>query len=88
MEVAFKRAFLRDLKKLPADYRARVEAFAFEAVPDAEDLTTLQCVKIAGYENYFRKRIGPYRIGFKLAGGVATFYRVLHRRDIYRYFPQ
>lgn len=87
MEALFKRAFLRDLRKLPADYRARVEAFAFEEVVDASDLMELNCVKIAGHEGSFRKRIGPYRVGFKVSDGVVTFYRVLHRREIYRYFP-
>ncbi|MCC5620529.1 type II toxin-antitoxin system RelE/ParE family toxin [Nostoc sp. CHAB 5715] len=32
-------------------------------------------------------RVGDYRIGFTVAGDTITFVRVLHRKDIYRYFP-
>jgi mRNA interferase RelE/StbE len=32
-------------------------------------------------------RVGDYRIGVVLEDGVVTFVRVLHRRDVYRYFP-
>ena len=43
--------------------------------------------KIEGYENYYRLRIGDYRLGFKLSGDTIEFIRFLHRRDIYRRFP-
>lgn len=88
METAFKRSFLKDLRKLPPDYRRRIEVFALEEAVAADDLGELgRCVKITGYSNYYRKRFGDYRVGFKVERGLITFYRILHRRDIYRYFP-
>ena len=37
--------------------------------------------------DFYRIRIGHYRIGLKLQENVVHFVRILHRKDIYRYFP-
>jgi mRNA interferase RelE/StbE len=37
--------------------------------------------------SYYRIRIGEYRIGLIFSGGIVTFVRCLHRKEIYRYFP-
>ena len=88
METAYKRSFLKDLRKLPSDYRRRVEKFALEESVAADALGELgPCVKITGYSHYYRKRFGDFRVGFTIKENVITFYRVLHRREIYRYFP-
>ncbi|HAO10876.1 MAG TPA: plasmid stabilization protein, partial [Planktothrix sp. UBA8407] len=43
--------------------------------------------KLKGDDNAYRLRVGDYRIGFYFDGETVTFARVLHRKDIYRYFP-
>lgn len=43
--------------------------------------------KLKGYKSYFRVRIGDYRIGLYLEKNIVVFSRVLHRKDIYKYFP-
>jgi mRNA interferase RelE/StbE len=43
--------------------------------------------KLKGSEDYYRIRIGNYRVGIILADDTVIFVRFLHRRDIYRYFP-
>ncbi len=45
------------------------------------------CKKLKGSENYYRIRIGNYRIGFKLEDNSIVLLRFLHRKEIYRYFP-
>ncbi|MGH2412635.1 MAG: type II toxin-antitoxin system RelE family toxin, partial [Microcystaceae cyanobacterium] len=35
----------------------------------------------------YRIRLGDYRIGLFIEGKTVTFARVLHRKEIYRYFP-
>ncbi|MGL4377778.1 MAG: type II toxin-antitoxin system RelE family toxin [Microcoleaceae cyanobacterium] len=40
-----------------------------------------------GDDNAYRLRVGDYRIGFYFDDETITFVRVLHRKDIYRYFP-
>ena len=36
---------------------------------------------------YFRIRIGDFRIGLRLENDTLIFVRCLNRKDIYRYFP-
>lgn len=43
--------------------------------------------KLEGYDSYYRLRVGDYRIGIKTENDVVIFMRVLHRKEIYRYFP-
>ena len=86
----FKKTFLKDLAELPAAYRKRIEKLVFEEYPgissedDKLDIRKIQ----EGYENYYRIRIGSYRIGCEIeAGNKISFYRVKDRKDIYRVFP-
>lgn len=43
--------------------------------------------KLKGYQTYYRIRFGNYRVGVGYEEDVLTFQRVLHRKEIYRYFP-
>ncbi len=43
--------------------------------------------KMQGYETLYRIRLGDYRIGIEVVGEQVVFVRMLHRKDIYRYFP-
>ena len=90
MKTAFRRSFTRDLKKLKKDPQmlGRVRA-AIEEIEAAGELGELAGVKklTGGGGDYYRLRIGDYRIGIELAEEVVVFVRCLHRRDVYRYFP-
>jgi len=45
--------------------------------------------KIEGYESYYRIKIGDYRLGLEASSiKEVTLMRILHRKDIYRYFPK
>ena len=50
-----------------------------------EQLANLKKLKADG--DYYRIRLGDYRIGIVLDGDAVIFVRVLHRKDIYRHFP-
>lgn len=43
--------------------------------------------KLRGYQNFHKVRFGNYRLGIRLEGEILILERVLHRKDIYRYFP-
>ena len=43
--------------------------------------------KLVGFDNAYRIRIGDYRVGLLVEGDTVIVSRVLHRRDMYRYFP-
>ena len=49
------------------------------------DITKLE--KITGYKNYYRIKVRDFRIGLKIENDILYFMRVLHRKDIYKYFP-
>ncbi|MFM8295801.1 MAG: type II toxin-antitoxin system RelE family toxin [Microcystaceae cyanobacterium] len=43
--------------------------------------------KLKSKKNYYRIRIGGYRLGISLENNEVTFIRIRHRREIYRKFP-
>ena len=88
MTSAFRRRFLRDLKKVRAEsvrVRARSAIEAVEAADSLADVPGLR--KLSGADRFYRIRIGDYRIGLFVDGDTVEFVRLLHRRDMYRYFP-
>ncbi len=88
MKTAYRKRFLKDLAVLPAGVRARIETFVFETVPGADTLAeTGKIEKMRGYEQCYKARFGNYRVGLIVRNDTVYFERVLHRRDIYRYFP-
>lgn len=88
MTVAFRKSFLRDLKKLK-DQKIRDQIRAvIQAVEAATSLADLPDVKkMSGSSGYYHVRVGDYRIGLAVEGEEVEFVRVLYRRDVYRYFP-
>jgi len=43
--------------------------------------------KIHGTKNYYRIRMGDYRIGIIIFKEEVQLVRLLHRKDVYKYFP-
>jgi mRNA interferase RelE/StbE len=43
--------------------------------------------KLQGTKNNYRIKTGDYGIGLKYENNIVTFERVLHRKDIYKYYP-
>lgn len=88
MKVEFNESFLKDLKAVKDK---SVLAKVIAAIEAAEQAVSLDRVtnlkKMRGSREYFRIRIGDFRIGVKLEGDTIIFIRCLNRKDIYRYFP-
>ncbi|MCP4605074.1 MAG: type II toxin-antitoxin system RelE/ParE family toxin [Proteobacteria bacterium] len=89
MEVQYRKAFLRDLKKLKRQpVYDRIFKLAFTTLLEADRLRDVAGVKaMRGYPNRYRIRVGDYRVGIKVQGNSIEIMRVLHRREFYRYFP-
>lgn len=88
MKVEFNESFLKDLKAVKdksvlAKVKAAIEAS--ELADTLDQITHLK--KMRGSREYFRIRIGDFRLGLKLDGDTLVFVRFLNRKDIYRYFP-
>jgi mRNA interferase RelE/StbE len=88
MEVSYKRQFLKDLSKIPSVYRGRIEDLVFKLIPKESAQDVLQRIsKLKGKDHFFKIRVGEYRIGMYFENNAIEFKRVLHRKEIYRYFP-
>jgi mRNA interferase RelE/StbE len=85
----YKKIFLKDLAILPKRYRFRIERLVFDQIPLSENIfQDFDIHKMAGFEHYYRIRIGHYRIGCKITSdNEVIFYRVKSREEIYRVFP-
>jgi mRNA interferase RelE/StbE len=42
---------------------------------------------MSGTGNFYRIRVGDYRLGAVVEGDQVEFVRCLSRRDLYRFFP-
>jgi len=88
MTVVYLQSFLRDVKKLRDRAVQRAVAAAIENVEEADSTGEIRALKrLSGQADYYRIRIGDWRIGVKIIGGTVIFVRCLNRREIYRYFP-
>jgi mRNA interferase RelE/StbE len=88
LNTEFNESFLRDLRAIKD--RALLTRIK-EVIQTVEQAGTLQDLshlkKLRGERNYYRIRIGDYRVGLKIEGQLATFIRILNRKEIYRFFP-
>lgn len=88
MTVQFKESFVRDLRHIKdkgLSTRVRELIELVEQAPHLGQVANLK--KLRGGADYYRIRVGDYRIGLTVEGDTITFVRFLHRKDIYRYFP-
>jgi mRNA interferase RelE/StbE len=89
VKIKFKKSFAKDLKKRSQERKllSRVQEAiqAVEDTPSIHEIKNLKKLKADG--NYYRIRLGDYRMGLKIEEETVVFVRLLHRSDIYRYFP-
>lgn len=83
------KTFYRELSKLPKERRNEVEKIAFGEFLKDEPFKKKLFEKLRGSKNHYKIKVGEYRIGIKInrEEKIIEFRRVLHRKDIYRYFP-
>ena len=88
MKVEFNDSFLKDLKAVKNRSVLENVRSVIEAVEQADRLDNVTHLKkMRGSREYFRIRIGDFRVGIKLENDTIIFIRFLNRKDIYRYFP-
>lgn len=87
--VQYTRTFLKEMARLPSQLRSRVEEIAFGEEIKQDPFLAGKTQKLTGYQNYYKIRIGDYRLGLQINvdSQIIEFQRVLHRREIYRKFP-
>jgi mRNA interferase RelE/StbE len=87
MNIEIRKSFTKDADKLPAPFRQHlasiIEAMAKTTLPSQ----LADCKKLTGNKTAYRIRMGQYRIGFYYENKTIELVRILHRKEIYRYFP-
>lgn len=88
MKVEYHKSFERDLRRVrDQNLLDRVEA-VLVGLEASESLDSISNVKVMkGHPDYFRIRIGDYRLGLKRIDDGVRIIRFLRRGDIYRKFP-
>ena len=88
MNVRFKASFAADVQALRDKTLLERVRGLIAQVESAESLAEIPNLKrLRGGGSYYRARLGDYRIGLAVDESVVVFVRVLHRREVYRYFP-
>jgi len=88
MNIQVNRVFLKELAKLPARERLKVEKLLFEEVESYKSLAQIpNFKKLKGYRNFYKIRFGDYRAGLKFENNTLYFERILHRKEIYKFYP-
>ena len=85
----WKLIFLKDLKKIEKlEIYSEIKNFCFTGLYSYNNIFEIRNLKkITGHKNYYRLRLGDFRIGLKLENNTIYLMRVLHRKEIYKYFP-
>jgi mRNA interferase RelE/StbE len=87
VKVEIRKRFQKDCNLLTSDLLAQIA----EVVEQIEHATAPHeisaCKKLKGFKTAYRIRMGDYRIGFFFENGIAELVRIMHRSEIYRYFP-
>ena len=86
MKVAYSRQFVKAAYKLTGKYKKSLQRIIAE-VMQADDVVGLtNCMKMAGFQNSYRIKMGDYRLIFifKVVDRVTIFELLLSRGEIYR----
>jgi mRNA interferase RelE/StbE len=88
VKTGFKSSFAKDLKAIKNKTVLEAVAKLIGVVEAAQNLRAIPDVKkLKAKGDYYRIKLGDYRVGITLNKDEITFVRCLDRKEIYRYFP-
>jgi len=89
MNIEFTKRFRKEFRQLvDTSNLAGLVNNAIENVLNAKTVNEIKNLKkMAGYKQYYRIRIGSYRIGVKIVNSTVIFSVFDHRKNIYKRFP-
>jgi mRNA interferase RelE/StbE len=88
MNVQFESRFEKDLKLIKDRSLLGKLKQIILTCKQAESFVELNNLKkMQGYDNFYRIRLGDYRVGIEFFENEIIFVRFLHRKDIYKFFP-
>jgi mRNA interferase RelE/StbE len=87
MKVEIRSSFEKAVKKLPP----RLQLEMAEIITKIENAETIReinnCKKMTGFKTAYRIKLENYRIGLFYERGNVELTTVMHRKEVYRYFP-
>lgn len=88
MIVNIDKSFEKDVYKIKDKKIKGKIASCIEEIQEVNDITDVKAIKkLKGDNIYYRVRIQDYRLGLILEDEEVIMIRCLHRKDIYRFFP-
>ncbi len=88
MIVQIDKSFVKDVERIKDQRLLNRIANCINQVIHTDSLDKINSVKrMKGETCYYRIRLGDYRIGLRIVGDTLIFIRILHRKEIYKYFP-
>jgi mRNA interferase RelE/StbE len=88
MIVRIDKSFVKDVERIKDQRLLNRIAICIDQLIDADSLNRINSVKrMKGETCYYRIRLGDFRVGLRVDGDTVFFLRVLHRKEIYKYFP-
>lgn len=88
MNTQFKKSFLKSIQTIN---NKKLRDAVLNCIKEVEKATAVHTIsnikKLKGHRDYYRIRIGNYRIGLKLESDVIIFVVFEDRKDIYKNFP-
>jgi len=88
VKVEFRKSFEKDIRKLPEQKiknQLKDLIFNIQSASGPGEIHNIK--KLKGTSGFYRIRMGDYRIGIEIIKDKLIFFRILHRKDLYKYFP-
>ncbi|CAN2040994.1 mRNA interferase RelE/StbE [Candidatus Magnetomoraceae bacterium gMMP-15] len=90
MKVTIKKTFLKDIQRVVEPQKTEVKNFLEQLANSPyllKNVKNIKKLRTNKKQSFFRIRFGEYRLGYEKKKNEIVIYRILHRKDIYRYFP-
>ena len=89
MKTIFLKSFEKDLLKIKLDDSVKLSLKdCIDFVENCNNYTEIKNLKkLRNFKFAYRIKLGDYRIGVFIENNTIEFARILHRKEIYKYFP-
>ena len=84
MQIEFSEKFIKDIENIE---EKKILIKLNKIIEDIKNKKPVKMKKIKGFKNFYRIRIGDYRLGIEINKEKVIIKRFLHRKKIYRLFP-
>ena len=89
MEVQYDKSFDKNLDRInDLKILGKIKSVVLECEESTSIFDIQNIKKMSGYSNFYRIKLGKYRIGIEFINkSIIRFITVKHRKDIYKKFP-